>query len=82
MNNDEISWMQSQQSSAHNHNCYNKTVHEGRAVTGTSSALIDHQQLSINGPSSPIKKERKETIFLILSLELTSRPSQYFHGQS
>ena len=55
MDYEEIPCMQFQQSSAHNHGRYNKSTHEGRAVIGTSPALIHHQQLSINGLSSPTK---------------------------
>ena len=56
MDSEEITDMQSQQSSAHNHDRYNKLAHGGRAITGTSPALIHHQQLSRNGPSSPTRR--------------------------
>ena len=53
---EEISCMQSQESSTHNLGHYNKFAHEGRAVTGTSSTLIHHQQLSRNGLLSPMRR--------------------------
>ena len=55
IDNEEIPCMQSQQFSAHNHGRYNKSAHEGCAVTRTLPTLI-HHQLSINRPSSPAKR--------------------------
>jgi len=78
MDNEEIPCMQSQQSNAHNHGRYNNSAHEGRAVTETSPAPIHHQQLSINGPSSPTMSGTWP--LWIFSLDLTSRPYQHFHN--
>ena len=50
MDNEKIYCMWFQQSTAHNHDLYNKLAHGDRAKI--SSALIHHQEPSINGPSS------------------------------
>jgi len=61
MDNEEISYMQSQQSSAYNHDSYNKYAREVCAVMQISPALHPplRRQLSINRPSPQGKKERK-----------------------
>jgi len=59
MDNEEISFMQSQQSSAHNHSCYNKSAHEDRAVIQILPAPHPRpcQPFSTNGRSPPARDD-------------------------
>jgi len=62
----------------HNHSRDNKSAHEDRAVTGISSALINHQQFSINELSPPTRRRLDPGSSLrtsILTLDLIPRPS-------
>jgi len=82
MNSEEISCMQSQQSSAHIHSRDNKFVYEGRVVTGTSPALIHHQQLSIDprlqreGGMDPLSKPNTKTLSILSQSTLIQRHSK------